>query len=198
MAAHETSSRRIGTGIVGLDDILNGGLPPDRLYLIQGDPGTGKTTMALQFLMDGVKRGEKVLFLALSETKDELLKVARSHGWSLDAIPLFELSAIASIVSPEAHTTVFHPSELELSKVTNLLLEETRKTQPARIVFDSLSEFRLMAETALRSMIPPEDVFPYTIRVVSEVLSSNGSTSMASVCGSTLALMDAGNKTDLH
>src|SRR5215207_7319692 len=138
------------TGISGLDEVLAEGLPSNCFYLIQGDPGSGKTTLALQFLLEGVRRGEKTLYITLSETKEELLKVARSHGWSLDAIPLFELSAIEPLVRPEAHTTVFHPSELELTKVTDMLLEATRKVQPARIVFDSLSEFRLMAETALR------------------------------------------------
>jgi circadian clock protein KaiC len=138
------------TGIQGLDEILIDGLPSNCFYLIQGDPGSGKTTLALQFLLEGVRRGEKTLYITLSETKDELLKVARSHGWSLDAIPLFELSSIDSVVRPDAHTTVFHPSELELNKVTEMLMAETRKAQPTRIVFDSLSEFRLMAETALR------------------------------------------------
>lgn len=138
------------SGVTGLDEVLGEGVPCNCFYLIQGDPGSGKTTLALQFLLEGVRLGEKTLYITLSETKEELLKVARSHGWSLDGIPLFELSAIESLVRPEAHTTVFHPSELELTKVTGLLLEETRKTQPTRIVFDSLSEFRLMAETALR------------------------------------------------
>ena len=146
----ETTDARCTSGVEGLDDILGGGLPSGCFYLLQGDPGSGKTTLALQFLLEGVRRGEQTLYITLSETKAELLKVARSHGWSLDAIPLFELSTIESLVRLDAHTTVFHPSELELTKVTGLLLEETRKTQPTRIVFDSLSEFRLMAETALR------------------------------------------------
>lgn len=145
-----TADGRCSSGIDGLDEVLGHGLPSNCFYLIQGDPGSGKTTLALQFLLEGVRRGEKTLYITLSETKEELLKVARSHGWSLDAIPLFELSAIDSLVRPDAHTTVFHPSEVELTKVTDLLLEETRRAEPARIVFDSLSEFRLMAETALR------------------------------------------------
>src|SRR5256714_12533782 len=138
------------SGIEGLDDILAGGLPCDCFYLIQGDPGSGKTTLALQFLLEGLRRGEKVLYITLSETRNELLKVARSHGWSLDDIPLLELSAVESLLRPETQTTVFRPSEMELNKVTALLLEEARRTKPARVVFDSLSEFRLMAETALR------------------------------------------------
>lgn len=138
------------TGIDGLDEVLAEGLPSNCFYLIQGDPGSGKTTLALQFLLEGVRRGEKTLYITLSETKEELLKVARSHGWSLDGIALLELSAIEPLVRPEAQTTVFHPSEVELTKITGLLLDETRKAQPTRIVFDSLSEFRLMAETGLR------------------------------------------------
>ena len=143
-------SERCPTGVEGLDDILAGGLPRDCFYLVQGDPGSGKTTLALQFLLEGLRRGEKVFYITLSETKRELLNVARSHGWSLDDIPLLELSAIETLLRPESQTTVFHPSEVELTKVSQLLLDETRKVNPARVVFDSLSEFRLMAETPLR------------------------------------------------
>ncbi|HEX3420970.1 MAG TPA: ATPase domain-containing protein [Candidatus Udaeobacter sp.] len=138
------------SGIEGLDDILKGGLPRDCFYLIQGDPGSGKTTLALQFLLEGVRCGEPVFYVTLSETREELLKVTRSHGWSLESIPLLELSAIEQFLRPEAQTTVFHPSEVELSRVSKLLVDEASKTRPARIVFDSLSEFRLMSETALR------------------------------------------------
>ena len=141
---------RLHTGVEGLDEVLAEGLPSNCFYLIQGDPGSGKTTLALQFLLEGVRRGEKALYITLSETKEELLKVARSHGWSLEGIGLFELSAIEALVRPDAHTTVFHPSEIELTKVTDQLLNEIRNTRPSRIVFDSLSEFRLWAETALR------------------------------------------------
>ncbi len=141
---------RCPSGVEGLDDILAGGLPRECFYLVQGDPGSGKTTLALQFLLEGVRRGEKVFYITLSETKQELLKVARSHGWSLDKIPVLDLSAVENLLRPEAQTTVFHPSEVELTKVSQLLLEEVRKAQPGRVAFDSLSEFRLMAETALR------------------------------------------------
>jgi circadian clock protein KaiC len=148
--APDNSIDQCPSGVEGLDDILAGGLPRGCFYLIQGDPGSGKTTLALQFLLEGLHRGEKVFYITLSETKEELLKVARSHGWTLEGIPLLELSAIESLLKPEAQTTVFHPSEMELNKVSALLLEETRKIKPVRIVFDSLSEFRLMAETPLR------------------------------------------------
>lgn len=141
---------RCETGIDGLNEILGDGLPANCMYLVQGDPGSGKTTLALQFLLEGVRLGEKTLYITLSETKEELVTVARSHGWSLDSISLFELSAIDSLVRPEARTTVFHPSEVELTKVSEMLQSEIRRIQPARVVFDSLSEFRLMAETALR------------------------------------------------
>jgi circadian clock protein KaiC len=141
---------RCPSGLEGLDNILAGGFPRGGFYLIQGDPGSGKTTLALQFLLEGLRRGEKVFYITLSETKQELLQVARSHGWSLDKIPVLDLSAVENLLRPEAQTTVFHPSEVELTKVSQLLLDQVRKTQPARVAFDSLSEFRLMAETALR------------------------------------------------
>ena len=138
------------TGIEGLDRILGGGLPRDCFYLIQGDPGSGKTTLALQFLLEGIRRGEAGFYVTLSETRNELLKVTRSHGWSLEQIPLLELSAIEQLLRPEGQTTVFHPSEVQLNIVSKLVIDEASKTRPARVVFDSLSEFRLVAETALR------------------------------------------------
>lgn len=144
------SGERCLSGIEGLDNILGGGLPRGCFYLIQGDPGSGKTTLALQFLLEGVRRGEKVLYITLSETKQELLQVAESHGWSLDSIPIVDLSAVENLLRPEAQTTVFHPSEVELTKVSQLLLDKASDGRPARVAFDSLSEFRLMAETPLR------------------------------------------------
>jgi len=141
---------RCSSGVEGLDDIMAGGLPRGCFYLIQGDPGSGKTTVALQFLLEGVRRGESVFYVTLSETRDELLKVTRSHGWSLESIPLLELSSIEQLLRPESQTTVFRPSEMELNTVSKLLIDEVSKRRPARIVFDSLSEFRLLAETPLR------------------------------------------------
>lgn len=142
--------KRCPTGVGGLDDIIPGGLTPGCFYLIQGDPGSGKTTLALQFLLEGVRRGESVFYITLSETRSELLKVTQSHGWSLEKIPLMELSAIEQLLKPEEQTTVFRPSEMELNKISKLLIDEAAKRRPHRVVFDSLSEFRLIAETALR------------------------------------------------
>ncbi|HEX5220063.1 MAG TPA: ATPase domain-containing protein [Verrucomicrobiae bacterium] len=137
------------TGIEGLDDVLAGGLPRNSLYLVQGEPGSGKTTLALQFLLEGMRRGEAVYYITLSETRWELQKTARSHGWSLEKMPMLELSDLEVLTRPEAQT-IFHSSELELNQLSQRLLEEVRKLQPRRIVFDSLSEFRLMAESPLR------------------------------------------------
>ncbi|MFN7141709.1 MAG: ATPase domain-containing protein, partial [Limisphaerales bacterium] len=138
------------TGVPGLDSILAGGLPRNRLYLVEGDPGVGKTTMALQFLLEGARLNETGLYITLSETKEELAGVARSHGWSLNKFNIFELSAIEQQLKGETEHTFFHPSEIELNKTTQILLNEVERLKPTRVVFDSLSEMRLMAETPLR------------------------------------------------
>jgi len=142
--------RPVPTGVAGLDDILRGGLTPGRLYLIEGDPGSGKTTLALQFLLAGARRGEPTLYVTLSETKQEILAVAASHGWSLDGINIFEMPTYESSLSPDAQLTMFHPSELELGETTKGVLAEVERTKPKRVVFDSLSEMRLLAQNALR------------------------------------------------
>ena len=146
----KTSNGHLQTSVPGLDDILGGGIPNDCYFLVQGDPGSGKTTLALQFLLDGVKKGEKGFYITLSETERELKRVAESHGWSLDGIAMVDLTAIDRAVRPEKETTIFHPSEMHLGKVVRLLLDEAHKAKPTRVVFDSLSEFRLIAETPLR------------------------------------------------
>src|SRR3954464_4784792 len=107
--------RQAKTGIAGLDEILRGGLPADRFYLLRGEPGVGKTTLALQFLLAGAAAGEKVLYITLSETRDEVMAVAESHGWSLDGVSIFELSALEQELAQESQNTIFHPSELELN-----------------------------------------------------------------------------------
>ena len=142
--------QRSTTGVPGLDDILNGGLLSHRLYFIDGDPGAGKTTLALQFLLEGVQAGEKCLYITLSETKEELSAGAASHGWSLDGIEIVELIAEESDLDGESQVTMYHPSEVELTETTRRVLDAVEKTNPSRIVFDSLSELRLLAQNSLR------------------------------------------------
>jgi circadian clock protein KaiC len=145
-----TASSAVSTGIAGLDDILRGGFTADRLYLIEGDPGSGKTTLALQFLLDGVRRGEAGLYVTLSETRRELIDIAQSHGWSLDGVHIYEMSPPEHTLSPDQQLTMFHASELELSETTAAVLEQVEKIRPKRVVFDSLSEVRLLAQNPLR------------------------------------------------
>jgi len=141
---------RVSTGSAGLDDILGGGLDPDRMYLYEGRPGTGKTTIALQFLLDGISKGERVLFVSLSETKRELELVAQRHGWSLDGIDVFELVPAETTLDPAQQVTVFHPAEMELNETINLIFERVAHADPTRVVIDSLSELRLLAQNPLR------------------------------------------------
>jgi circadian clock protein KaiC len=143
-------SKLCSTGMDGLDQILGGGLPRNRLYLLQGEPGAGKTTLAMRFLLDGAAKGESGLYVTLSETKDELLSVAESHGWDLSAITILELSAIEAQLGEAQENTFFHPSELELDKTAKLVTDEVERVKPMRMAIDSLSEFRLLAEVPLR------------------------------------------------
>jgi len=138
------------TGVNGLDEIVRGGLPRNKLYLIQGKPGTGKTTLAMQFLLEGVAQKEKSLYITFSESKNELEAVAQSHHWDLSHITILELSTISASTNMETQNTLFHPSEIELTKIINLLLNKIREVNPQRIVFDSISELRLLAETSLK------------------------------------------------
>src|SRR5262245_19864248 len=121
---------RISTGVAGLDDVLTGGLTPNRLYLVEGMPGSGKTKLAFQFLLEGVRRGEPVLYLSLSETQEEIRDVASSHGWSLDGITLRELVPSAEQLDPSEQYTVFHPSEVELSETTERIVADVEKLRP--------------------------------------------------------------------
>lgn len=138
------------TGIEGLDDILGGGLTPNRLYLMEGIPGSGKTTVALQFLQEGVRLGESVLYVTLSETAEELKAGAESHGWSLEGISIRELVPSESMLQPAEQYTMFHPSEIELGETTKSILADVDRLKPSRLVIDSLSELRLLAESSLR------------------------------------------------
>src|SRR5580700_9188919 len=144
------TTRTAAFGIDGLDDILRGGLARGRIYLLKGRPGAGKTTLALQFLLAGAKAGERGLYITLSETREELTDVARSHGWSLDALSVFELQAADAQQLTEAQYTMYQPSEIELNEAMRMLLQEVERVQPDRVVFDSLSEIRLLAHQPLR------------------------------------------------
>jgi len=140
----------ISTGIAGLDTVLAGGYTPRRLYLIEGLPGSGKTTLAMQFLMDGRDRGERVLYVSLSETREELREMASSHGWSTDGIELYEPLANAERMATDAQYTMFHPSEVELADTTQRILRHIEEARPDRLVFDSLGELRLLSGSPLR------------------------------------------------
>lgn len=145
-----TSPPRISTGIPELDEILHGGLVRDRMYLIEGMPGTGKTTLALQFLLEGARQGEAGLYVTLSETKFELEEIANSHGWSLDGIEIHELVDTNSPDTTRMQYTMFEPAEVELSSTVDGVLERVNKLNPQRVVFDSLSEMRLLSQGSLR------------------------------------------------
>jgi circadian clock protein KaiC len=137
------------TGIAGLDAVLAGGLPRDRLFLVEGTPGTGKTTLALQFLLEGQRLGERGMYVTLSETADELRAAAASHGWSLDGLSVVELVPEADL-GGEQEQTLLHPAEFELGETTGRILERVKQERPARLVLDSLSELRLLAQSPLR------------------------------------------------
>jgi circadian clock protein KaiC len=148
----ETSAptdQRLATGIAGLDELLAGGITASRMYLVEGLPGTGKTTLAMQFLLAGRDLGESTLYVTLSETAIELQSVARSHGWSLEGIELFQLSASEGL-KPEDQYTLYHPAEVELSETVKAVLEVVDRLQPTRVVFDSLSELKMLARDPLR------------------------------------------------
>ena len=147
---HGNGLRRLKTGISGFDDILHGGIPPGHLYLIEGDPGTGKTTLALQFLLEGIGAGERVLYVTLSESRAELEQVARSHGWSIDGLEIFEMIPPDDDLRPEAQYTVFHPSEVELADTISSILRRVDEVAPQRLVFDSLAELRMLARDPLK------------------------------------------------
>jgi len=141
---------RASTGVAGLDEILGGGLPHNRMYMIEGDPGAGKTTLAMQFLLEGVRKGETGVYATLSETEEELRDVALSHGWNLDGITICDLQTAEESLKADSQYTLFHPSEIELSETTRTVLEAVEAIKPRRVVFDSLSEIRMLARDSLR------------------------------------------------
>ncbi len=140
----------VSTGNDGLDAILGGGLPARRVYLLEGEPGSGKTTLALQFLKEGVRLGEPVLYITLSETREELEIVAASHGFTLDGFSIFEFSSAADVLGGGREQSILHSWEMELGETVRLIEDEVDRVQPVRVVFDSLSEMRLLAQDPLR------------------------------------------------
>ena len=136
---------RTTTGVTGLDDILHGGFPSGQMYLIEGEPGTGKTTIALQFILEGARLGERTLYVTLSESKTELAAAAHSHGWSLDATEIVEFVPEEAALAAEDSYTVFHPNEVELASTIKKLIQEIERVEARRVVLDSLSELRLLA-----------------------------------------------------
>ena len=144
------ADRFASTGIPGLDEIFHGGFPRHHVYLIEGDPGTGKTTLALHFLMAGAKLGERTLYVTLSESAAELRAMATSHGWSLDNVTIIELIPSEAQLNPRNQYTFFHPEEIELGQTVQNILHEVERVEPARLVIDSLAELRLLAQDPQR------------------------------------------------
>jgi circadian clock protein KaiC len=142
---------KAATGIVGLDDVLSGGLSRGHVFLLEGQPGTGKTTVALQFLLAGAQAGEKTLYITLSETERELRSGARSHGWELDdSIQIYELTPPENLLDSDQNQTLLYSSDLELGEATRQIFQVVEQVRPSRVVIDSLSEIRLLAQSSLR------------------------------------------------
>jgi circadian clock protein KaiC len=146
----QTRLSRQTTGIAGLDDVLGGGLPSNRLYVVEGDPGSGKTTLALQFLREGVRLGQRTLYVTLSETLEELSDVAASHGWTVEGVNLLELNTLSERLQEEANYTVYHPSDVELGETVKRIRAEVERLSPERVALDSVSELKILSQTSVR------------------------------------------------
>ncbi len=138
------------TGVSGLDEVLMGGLPRANLFLVEGAPGTGKTTLALQFLLEGVRRDGPSLYVTMAESRSEIGEIARSHGWDIENLHILELAPPDEVMNPETQYTVFHPSDVELSQTMRTVYDEVERLEPKRVVIDSLAELRLLSQEAIR------------------------------------------------
>jgi circadian clock protein KaiC len=145
-----SQSPRVSTGIPGLDDVLGGGLPKNHMYLIEGEAGAGKTTVGLHFLLDGMRRGERTLWITMSETDRELRETARSHGWSLDGVEICNLVVSEEALKAEGQYSFFSPADVELNDTTKTVLNAVERVKPSRVVFDPFSDIRLLARDPLR------------------------------------------------
>lgn len=190
------ASERILTGNKGLDQVLRGGLPANRLYLLEGAPGSGKTTLALQFLLEGRDRGTRGLYVTLSETSDELQVVAGSHGWDLAGIDLFELASVKDLLGPGKEQSILHSWEMELGETIQLIKNEVERLKPHRVVFDSLSEMRLLAQDPLRyrrQLLVLKQFFSHldvTVLLVDDLTGSDGNSDnhLHSLCHGVITL----------
>lgn len=184
----------ISTGNPGLDSILGGGLPENRLYLLEGSPGSGKTTASMQFLIDGVKRGERCLYITLSETKEELLAVAESHGFDLTGIDLFEFSSAEEVLGGDRDQSVLYSWEVELGETVRLIEDQVERINPRRVVFDSLSEMRLLAQDPLRyrrQVLALKQYFvgrDCTVILVDDLSGGDGDSHLHSLCHGVITL----------
>ncbi len=182
------------SGITGLDFILRGGFTRDRLYLIEGTPGAGKTTLALQFLIEGATRGERVLYITLSESRIELDAVAAAHDWSLEGIHIHEVLPSENILNPDEQYSIFHPSDVEMGATTRDILSIVEELKPSRIVLDSLSELQLLAANPLvyrRQVLAFKQFFAgrgCTTLLLDDLTASSGDLQVRSIAHGVVAL----------
>jgi circadian clock protein KaiC len=192
---------RLSTGVYGLDDILHGGLPSGFVYLLEGDPGAGKTTLGLQFLIAGAAKGEKGLYVSLAESKHELLQVADSHGFDLSCVEIAEIVPPELSMGPDQQYTVFHPAEVELADVMQSVLQKIKDSQPKRVVIDSMSELRMLSRDPTRyrrQVLSLKQFFTTmdctTILLDDRYVSSTGETQLRTVVHGAITLENLGRE----